>query len=316
MEYHTFPAMSTTVTAAAQGSSGDVRAGFREVEALVAAYERRFTRFSEQSELSALNRSGGNWFPASPGLLAVIRLAQRYHRETHGLFDPGILDALERAGYDRSIEKLRALDRVEIPAAWPASAEAMPDFRRVEVDEARGAIRLPPGLRIDLGGIAKGWIAEQAARKLNQFSEACSVEAGGDLFAIGSPQGAPGWQVGLEDPFHPEENLAVLKVGPGAVATSSVIKRRWKQGQAALERHHLIDPRSGAPAETPWAAATVIAGHAAEAEVLAKAVLIGGNESLFEFRSRYPRAVFIVVDWNGHLLGTENSKEHFYEHSG
>jgi thiamine biosynthesis lipoprotein len=313
VETYTFSAMSTSLTAAAQGPAAEVREGFRQVEALVAAHERRFTRFSEQSELSALNRAAGGWFAASPEMIEVVSLAQRYHRETGGLFNPGILNALERAGYDRSIEKLRALERIEIPAHWPAPAGAMPEFRRVEIDERRGAIRLPQGLRIDLGGIAKGWIAEQAARRLSQFAPVCSVEAGGDLFAIGVPAGEPGWMVGLEDPFHPEENLLVLAVGPGAVATSSVIKRRWKAAPGAPERHHLIDPRSGEPAETPWACMTVIAEHAAQAEVLAKAALIGGNESLFELRARYPRAVFLAVDWNGQCLGTENSQEVLYE---
>jgi thiamine biosynthesis lipoprotein len=183
----------------------------------------------------------------------------------------------------------------------------------MRLDWAGIRVLLPAGLRIDLGGIAKGWIAEQAALRLSRFAPVCSVEAGGDLFAIGAPSDEPGWMVGLEDPFHPEQDLAVLSVGPSAVATSSVIKRRWTSGQA--ERHHLIDPRSGEPAETPWASLTVIAAHAAEAEVLAKAALIGGNESLYELRGRYPKAVFIAVDWNGQLLGTENCTEVLHEHS-
>lgn len=310
MEYHTFSAMSTTIVAAAQGSSTLVTAGFRQVEELVQAYERRLTRFSDQSELSALNRSAGSWFKASPDLIKVVRLALTYHHETGGLFNPAILNSLERAGYDRSIESLRALDRIEIPAAWPVPGR-MPEFRRVEIDGQRGAIRLPRDLRIDLGGIAKGWIAEQAARLLSRFSTACSVDAGGDLFAIGIPAGELGWQIGLEDPFHPDQNLAVLTVGPGAVATSSVIKRRWKQGQT--ERHHLIDPRTSEPAETPWASVTVIAEQAALAEVLAKALLIGGTDSILDLTSRYPRAAFIAVDRNGQLLGTENSKEYLVE---
>lgn len=309
MEYRSFSAMSTTIVAAAEGPAPVVSEGFRQVEELVQAYERRFTRFSNQSELSALNRSAGTWFKASPDLVEVVRLALGYHRETGGLFNPGILASLEWVGYDRSIERLRALDRIEIPASWPAPA--MPEFRRAEVDKKRSAIRLPPGLRIDLGGIAKGWIAEQATRLLSRFSAACSVEAGGDLFAAGIPAGESGWQVGLEDPFHPEQNLAVLTVGPGAVATSSVIKRRWQQGQA--ERHHLIDPRTGEPAETTWASVTVIAEHAAQAEVLAKALLIGGADSILDLTSRYPQVAFIAVDRNGQLLGTENSKEHLYE---
>ena len=310
MEYHTFRAMSTTVTAAAEGAPAQVQAGFRLVEELVQAQERRFTRFSEHSELSALNRAAGRWFAASADLRAVVRLALELHRATGGLFDPGVLDALKRAGYDRSIERLRALDCVAIPADWPV--RALPAFGRVEVDEARGAIRLPEGLRIDLGGIAKGWIAEQAARLLSRYAPACSVEAGGDLVVLGLPAGQPAWQVGLEDPQDASRDLAVLAVRSGAVATSSVLKRRWRQGER--EQHHLIDPRSGAPAQSDWVSVTALAPGAAEAEVLAKAALIAGETGLDDLRARFPRAAWVCVDRSGRLWGTQNSKELLYEH--
>ena len=308
MEYHSFSAMSTTILAGAEGSLGAVNAGFRQVEALVREHERRFTRFSEHSELSALNRSAGSWFDVSPEMYAVLELAVRYHRETDGLFDPAVLHWLEQAGYDRSIELVQS-GSSEQPTSL-AYGEERPDFSAVELAADRLAVRLPPGMRIDLGGIAKGWIAEQAAHLLNRYAAACAVNAGGDQYACGLPYDEDGWQVGLEDPFDPRHDLAVLTVRPGAVATSSIIKRRWKQGKS--EKHHLIDPRTGQPAQTQWASVTVITDTAARAEVLAKALLIAGREGSEKIIARYPKNAFIAVDLHGKLWGSENSKEHLY----
>jgi thiamine biosynthesis lipoprotein len=309
VEYHTFSAMSTTILSGAEGSLGAVNTGFRQVEALVRAHERRFTRFSEQSELCALNRSAGTWFDVSPEMYEVLRLAVRYHQETEGLFDPSVLAWLEQAGYDRSIELVQAGKDLERPdLALPQAAH--PDFHAVELADDRLAVRLPPGMRIDLGGIAKGWIAEQAAHLLNRYSPACAVNAGGDQYACGLPYDENGWQVGLEDPFDPQHDLAVLTVGPGAVATSSMIKRRWKQGKSV--KHHLIDPRTGEPAHTPWASVTVITDTAARAEVLAKALLIAGQSGSERLMARHPESAFIAIDLHGNLWGSENSKEYLY----
>ena len=129
------------------------------------------------------------------------------------------------------------------------------DFGAVQLDPGAHAIRLLPGMRLDLGGIAKGWIVERAAQELGAYSDACAVSAGGDMFMMGLPAGEEAWRVALEDPRDPDQTLAVLRVGLGAVATSSIMKRRWQQGK--LVRHHLIDPRSGQPAETDWLSVTV-----------------------------------------------------------
>jgi thiamine biosynthesis lipoprotein len=166
---------------------------------------------------------------------------------------------------------------------------------------------LPPGMEIDLGGIAKGWIAERAARLLARDAQACAVSAGGDMVLIGLPDGLDHWEIELEDPRDPEQTLTVLQVGPGAVATSSVVKRSWRQGEKM--RHHLIDPRTGEPAVTEWLSVTVIAQHATDAEVFAKVLLIGGAELAQEIISKRADLSFIAVDSQGQLWGSPNRLE-------
>ncbi len=269
-----FRAMNTDILLAAEGEAGQLDEGLEQAQAFIHESEARFTRFSEASELSALNRSAGSWFHASPDLFAVIRLARRFFHLTRGLFDPSILPALKQMGYDKSMDLLRKEGATPLLESLLAGEHH--SFSEIDLDEAGQRIHLPAGMQVDLGGIAKGWIAEQAAVILSGHASTCAVNAGGDMFLVGLREGESRWQVELEDPFQPENTLAVLKVEPGAVATSATTKRVWTQG--GKERHHLIDPRSGEPAVTEWVSVTALAPHAYEAEVFAKALLIAGPE--------------------------------------
>ena len=133
------------------------------------------------------------------------------------------------------------------------------------------------------------------------------MSAGGDMFMVGLPTQEETWRVELEDPRDSAQALALLKVGPGAVATSSIMKRRWLQG--ARVQHHLIDPRNLRPAETDWLSVTVIAPHATTAEVFAKALLIAGSRQAESIAMRRGDLAFIAVDRTGQLWGSKNAKE-------
>ncbi len=309
MHYDEFRAMNCDIVLAAEGEPEAVALGFAHARGFIAASEARFTRFTDTSELAALNRAAGAWFQASPEMFDVVRQACAYAEETGGLFDPTMLAALELAGYDRSMDEIRergvASSRLgQLPRAERASRS---NFKAIVLDEEYRSIHVPNGVRLDLGGIAKGWIAEQAALRLAGYARACVVNAGGDLFAVGVPSEGEGWPIGLEDPREPQVNLAILNVGPGAVATSAITKRRWQQGDRV--QHHLIDPRVGRPAVTPWLSVTVLAPHAVLAEVYAKALLIGGPDEAARVSARRAELVFIAVDAHGQLWGSSGSKE-------
>jgi thiamine biosynthesis lipoprotein len=303
MEYREFRAMNSDLVLAAEGAKASIARGFEQVQALIASLEARLTRFSETSELARLNRSAGEWFNASDELFDVVRRAYDFVRETDGLFDPSILDALENIGYDKSMDDvLRGTPGVTRPAVTNPTKW---DMRTISFDDERCAIRLPRGMRLDLGGIAKGWIAERAAHELARYSKACAVNAGGDMFMLGLPAGETAWSVELEDPRDPARALQILRVGPGAVATSSITKRRWRQGDQS--RHHLIDPRSLQPAETDWLSVTVIAPHATTAEVFAKALLIAGSHEAEYIAAQRHDLAFIAVDHTGQIWGSNNA---------
>ena len=311
MEYFEFRAMNSAIVLAAEGRPELVAPGFRGAKGFIEASEQRFSRFSAQSELSLLNSTPEKWFSASPDLFELVKLAGWYYRQTDGLFDPSILPDLKQAGYDRSIDEVRAQGAV---APGIQRQRVKPRFGELRLDEQARQIWLPPGMEIDLGGIAKGWIAEQAAQILAKYAAACAVNAGGDVVLIGMPEGQSAWEIGLEDPRDPEQSLATLYAPSGAVATSSIAKRSWLQGERV--RHHLIDPRTGEPAETDWLSVTVFAKQAATAEVYAKVLLIAGSSQAPDFISRNGELRFVAVDRQGNLWGSPDSKELFDVNSG
>jgi thiamine biosynthesis lipoprotein len=305
MEYDEFRAMNTDIVLAAEGGQGDVSAWFERVRNFISAQEARLTRFSEQSELMKLNASAGSWFESSETLFEIVRESIRMHAETGGLFNPAILPALKRAGYDRSFDQLESASETQ---GSPLAMSDVPGMQAVDLDPAGRRIRLPVGMQLDLGGIAKGWIAERAAWLLAAQADACAVSAGGDMFLVGHPAEEAFWRVVVEDPRDSDRPLAVLRVNSEtAVATSSVTRRRWiRDGEA---RHHLIDPRTSQPADSNWLSVTVVTERMSRAEALAKALLIAGDRGYDALVHRPPAPVFIAVDDRGQMWGSPGSKE-------
>jgi FAD:protein FMN transferase len=304
MQYDEFRAMNTKIVMAAEGDPKQVERGFLNAAEYIRMMEARFTRFVDTSELAQLNRASGNWFHVSVDLFELLSETRELFDQTEGLFDPTILDALENAGYDKSMDLIRSEGA---SAPRESSTYSRPDFRLVQFDPVARAVYLPPSMRLDLGGIAKGWITEQAAQILTENVKAGAVDAGGDMYIIGQPEGEGAWRVALEDPRDAEQDLAILRLGPGAIATSSITRRRWQQGN--VTRHHLIDPRTGASAESDWLSVTVAAPHATVAEAFAKSLLIAGPQESARVASRRNDIAFIAVNQSGALWGTAKGKE-------
>ncbi len=257
-----FPAMGTEVRLLA-ADPAPLGAAQAEVERLAA----RLTRFDPASELCRLNADPRRVVPASSDLRAAVRAALRGAELTGGLADPTLLGALERAGYARSLTGVPRTPLREALASAPPRRSARPNpaaaWRGVRVDDDAGTVARPPGTRFDLGGSAKGYIADRTADVLAPYGP-CAVDCGGDIRVRGAHD------VLLAHPFGGEP-VASIRLCDGAVATSGVDARLW--GAAA---HHLLDPATGEPAWTGVVTATALAPTAAEAEALAKGALLAG----------------------------------------
>lgn len=226
--------------------------------AWVGKMHHRFSRFEPDSEISHLNAHTGEWVDVSLELEGMLRTALEAYRLSGGLVHAGVLGSMLAIGYTRSL-------RLGPTAAVLSGAEPPPPLPELlEVGERQA--RLHGGFGIDLGGIAKGWLADRLAADVG---ENCLVNLGGDLFARGAGPAGEGWPVGLG-------GRTVLLSEQGA-ATSGTWRRAWDQGTDRL--HHLIDPRTGRPAVSDISEVSVVASRAVDAEVYAKAALLLGSES-------------------------------------
>jgi len=222
-------------------------------EAWVLGMHDRLTRFETSSELSRFNAAAGGWTAVSPELAALLRESLRAFVVSDGLVNIAILPGLLAAGYTRDF------DAGPTARTAPPRIPPLPDVLELRAGEGR----LAPGSAIDLGGIAKGWMADRLAERLGDNA---LVNLCGDLYARGGGETGEGWPVGFGD-----RTLLLKDLG---AATSGTAKRSWEGG------HHLIDPRTALPAKTDLREVSVLASTAADAEIYAKvALLLGSNDA-------------------------------------
>lgn len=212
----------------------------------------RLTRFEPSSELSRFNDAAGRWVAVSETLGALLRESLRAYTASEGLVNAAVLPAMVAIGYTRDFAQGATV-------LTPPAGHALPPLP--DVLEVRGReARLAPGAGIDLGGIAKGWLADRLAERLGDNAV---VNLGGDLSARGGGPDGEGWPVGFGG--------RTVLVRDAGVATSGTQSRRWGDGL-----HHLIDPRTGLPARTDLVETSVIAPTASDAEIQAKTALLLG----------------------------------------
>jgi thiamine biosynthesis lipoprotein len=259
--------MGTRAELVLVGASDDLLPWAR---ARLADLDERWSRFLPGSETSTLNLAAGRPVAVSPETFTMVALAVLGWLASAGRFDPTVLDALELAGYDRSFDQVGLDSGSRRPGGQPAPARGLGG---IVLDSVAGTVALPPGTRFDPGGIGKGYAADLLCAELRaQGADGACVNLGGDLRVSGRSPSGPRWAVGVP---HPHGGTAgVLGIADGAVATSSPTRRSWQLGGRRL--HHLIDPRSGLPADSDLLQVTTVAAEGWRAEVAAKAAYLAG----------------------------------------
>jgi thiamine biosynthesis lipoprotein len=245
--------------------------GLAAVDDVLGALDRQASRFRQDSEISWIHRSGGGLFMVSDGLAEAIGVALEAARWTGGLTDPTVGDALISLGYDRDFAAIDP-ERCE-PAGFPAPA---PGWERVRLDGP--LLRLPADIRLDLGATAKGLGADRAVRAAmaaNRQAGGVLVSLGGDMAVAGQPP-RDGWPILVAGELDGAGSSGVqqVRLTSGAVATSSITCRRWRRAGQVL--HHIVDPRTGLPADGPWQMVSVAAATCADANAAATASIVAG----------------------------------------
>ena len=309
MEKIEFRAMGSGMMAALDADGPRAQEALSRVPDWFETWEQHLSRFRPDSELNDINSRSGEWVHVSPVLWDVLLAAQRAEHISDGLVTPALQDALIALGYDREFDLVATLGA----DLQVAELEIAPLPRMgLQLDRKKRRIWLPEGRRLDLGGIAKGWAADRALRRLDPYG-AGLVDAGGDVAARQPVKEFPAWPVGITDPFEPEGTLALLALGNQAVATSGRDFHHWEQGGEA--RHHILDPRTGLPAASRVLSATVIAPTAVEAEVGAKCALILGELEGLAWINDHPTMAGLQVLDDGTLLQSEAFEDYLWSNA-
>jgi FAD:protein FMN transferase len=284
------PSLLGADTFAALGTTATVAVARRELlpqartllESRLDRLDRLCSRFRHDSELSQANAHAGRTRNATLELRAAVEVALAAANETGGLVDPTIGRALRDAGYDRTFALVRTRGSWTILASEPSAARRL----GVVVDNERHTLTIPAGVEVDLGATAKAHEADDAARELAAaLGTGVLVSLGGDIAVAGTSPGN-GWCVRIADDhsdLHESEGpLVLLRVG--GLATSGTTVRRWPTSVG--EAHHVIDPRTRRPADTPWRTVSVAASSCLAANIASTAAVILGDHALDWLRAR------------------------------
>ena len=227
-------------------------------------FQNEFSRFLPESDLTQFNSQAGKKVPISAVFHDLLKKVQYYNVLSHGLYNPFILPAVQAAGYVKSLDRSSLSDAAII---YDKAHVVDGSHLRVGADWAK----IPKDTAIDLGGIGKGYLADLCAELLNPHTNNYCLSMGGDIITSGTNNG-DSWNVMVASPVNSVDNSAnvVCESKMYAVATSGL--RRNVSGRL---QEHIIDPRTAKLAQCQYEMCTIIAKHAATADVLASCALIG-----------------------------------------
>jgi len=261
------------------------------------------SEWKPDSQIGQVNAHAGEWVAIGPEAAAVIE---------RGLWAGN----LSRGGFDITFQALSKVwkfgsaqeDKPQLPSrAVVASLRKLVDYRRVELDQPGGRVRIGKGQQLGLGGIAKGYIVDQAAKVLHECGvQGFLAQAGGDLFGSGrKPDGSP-WVSGVQDPRGaPGQFFAVIELTDHAFSTAGDYARSYVVG--GKRYHHIIDPKTGYPA-TACRSVTIWAPDATTADGVDDAVFILGPEEGLKLVESLDGVGAVIVDAQNRVFISERVK--------
>jgi FAD:protein FMN transferase len=277
---------------------GDLEAARTAVGSLLDQVDRTYSRFRDDSELAVLQANAGQATPVSPLLWQAITTAVTVARETDGAVDPTVGQAMRVMGYDRDLAAVLATQPDRPRDDIVIELAPVPGWQGIRLDPEQRTVKIPRRVELDLGSSGKALAADLAVAAALRAGRAAGalVGLGGDIATAGSaPDG--GWRIlASEDSSTPAETEGeVVAIDGGALATSGTTVRRWRSADG-VERHHLVDPRTGASVIGPWRTVSVVADTCVEANAAATATVVRGTEGLRWLSVRHHPARLVATD--------------------
>ena len=301
-ETRTVYAMDTVMNLTAYG--GDAAAALESAEKELHTLDKAvLSRTAEGSELYALNAANGEpvRFGADDALGALIETALTISEATDGAFDPTLAPVLDAWGFTKDTRRVPSDDEL---------AELLRHTGRDKVACARTAdgwvVALSDGAQLDLGGIAKGYAADLLRAQLEEGVASATLDLGGDVFVMGKKADGSDWRIAVKDPADTGSYLGILTASDAFIVTSGVYERYFEEN--GVRYHHIIDPKTGRPAESGLVSVTVVCENGSWADALSTACFVLGADGALALRddlaARGTNFELILVTDDGRVLCT------------
>ncbi len=266
-------------------------------------YENLLSKTIDTSDVSRINAAGGETVTVDPETWEILRRAKAISQLTDGAFSITIAPVTALWTFTGMQTNTVPNDETRL-AALP-----LVDDQKIELGE-NNTVTLPAGMQIDLGGIAKGYIADKVAELIREKATAGIISLGGNVYSVGQKPDGAKFSVGITDPLNPSTALSVIFTGDCTVVTSGTYERGFNFG--GVRYHHILDPQTGWPSQSDLVSATFVMESSMTADALATAcIVIGSEKSLALAREQGLDAMFILKD--GTILATDGFMDK-YDH--
>ncbi|OUO88616.1 thiamine biosynthesis protein ApbE [Gordonibacter sp. An230] len=308
MSTHLFYAFNTVVTLQAYGDPAQCSAAFDAARAACRTFERRLSRTLPHSDIARLNSAAGEAVTVHPDTAKLLREALRYCADSEGRFDITMGAAVRLWNFHegtipdrKDLNEALAHVNWRMVEVWNEEGHANASAKR-PVGPCWFARIRDPEAAVDVGGIAKGWIADQLSALMSAYGLASFVvNLGGNVMAHGSkPDGSP-WRIGLQDPRRKDGIVGAVAIRDASAVTSGVYERCFERDGRFY--HHILDPHDGFPVRTDVAGATAVARRSIDAEGYSTTLVALGMERGIAFARSHPailRAFFVDADGKVH----------------
>lgn len=293
-------AFDTVIDITIYGEHDDV---FDTMEEAIDDYEARLSVTEETSEIAMLNKSGGEYKKVSTDVYNIINSAKRVHDMTDGAFDISVYPLVKAWGFTTDEYRVPNQDEIE-------RLKLNVNSNNIMLDSDTLSVRLTTGMQIDLGGIAKGYISSKMISSMEKSGvESAIVSLGGNVQVLGTKPDGSAWRVGIQHPDYSDCYIGVLSLINEAAITSGGYQRYFVQDGKTY--HHIINPATGAPAETDIVSVTVVTDKPIDGDGLSTAFFVMGTEKTLRFLDENPeyKAVILTNDYD--LLVSKELKNSF-----
>lgn len=273
-----------------------------EVWEVCARYEQLLSKTIATSDVSRINAAQGKTVTVDPETWVILQRAKEISAQTGGAFSVTIAPV-------SALWTFTGMETNSVPTDEMRLATLpLVDDQKIALGD-NNTVTLPAGMQIDLGGIAKGYIADKVAQLLREKAYAGIVSLGGNVYTVGTKPDGSKFSVGIKDPEATHLSKAIIYTGDCTVVTSGTYERGFSFG--GVRYHHILDPKTGWPAQSDLVSATFVTDSSMTADALATACIVMGSEKSLELAAAQGLdAIFIKKD--GTVFFTEGFEEKYH----